>query len=78
MTYQFQNMNSKLLITIDPDILSGQPIFTGTRVPVETLFGHLKVGVSLDDFIDDFSTAFKEQAIAVLALQQSKLTLRHV
>jgi len=52
------------LITIDPDILGGQPVFTGTRVPIETLFDHLEAGISLDEFLEDFSTVTKEQAVA--------------
>jgi uncharacterized protein (DUF433 family) len=50
------------IINIDNDILSGQPVFKGTRVPVESLFDHLEAGVSLDDFLDDFPSVSKEQA----------------
>ena len=59
-------MDLKDLITIDNDILGGQTVFKGTRVPVETLFDHLEAGVSLDVFLDDFPTVTKEQAIALL------------
>jgi uncharacterized protein (DUF433 family) len=59
-------MDIKNLITVDEDILGGQPVFTRTRVPVESLFDHLEAGVSLDEFLDDFPTVTKEQAIAVL------------
>ena len=59
-------MDLHSLITIDPDILGGQPVFAGTRVPVETLFDHLVAGVSLDEFLDDFPTVSKGQAIALL------------
>ncbi len=44
------------LITIDNDILGGQPVFKGIRVPVVSLFDHLEAGVSLDEFLDDFPT----------------------
>ena len=44
------------IITIDNDILGGQPVFKGTRVPVESLFDHLQAGVPLDEFLDDFPT----------------------
>ena len=50
----------------DNDILGGQQVFAGTRVPVETLFDHLEAGVSLDEFLDDFPTVSREQAIAVI------------
>ncbi|RYE32373.1 MAG: DUF433 domain-containing protein [Sphingobacteriaceae bacterium] len=59
-------MNIQSLITIDKDILSGQPVFSGTRVPVETLFDHLKAGVSLDEFLEDFPTVTKEQVVNLL------------
>ncbi len=59
-------MEIKDIITIDPEILSGQPVFTGTRVPVETFFDHLEAGVALDEFLDDFPGVTKEQAIALL------------
>jgi uncharacterized protein (DUF433 family) len=54
------------LITIDPEIHSGSPVFTGTRVPVKTLFDHLEAGDSLEVFLDDFPSVSREQAIAVL------------
>ncbi len=56
----------KDIITIDQEILSGQPVFKGTRVPIETLFLHLEEGISLDEFLEDFPTVEKSQAIAVL------------
>ncbi len=54
------------IINVDEEILAGQPVFRGTRVPVESLFDHLEAGVSLDDFLDDFPTVSKEQAVALL------------
>ena len=59
-------MDIKELITIDDDILGGQTVFKGTRVPIESLFDHLEAGVSLDDFLEDFPTVTKEQAVALL------------
>ncbi len=59
-------MDMKHLISVDNDILGGQPVFAGTRVPVETLFDHLEAGVTLDAFLDDFPSVTKEQAIGVL------------
>ena len=56
----------KELITIDNDVLGGQTVFKGTRVPVESLFDHLEAGISLDAFLEDFPTVSKEQAIALL------------
>jgi len=61
-------MRPEEVISIDQDTLSGTPVFVGTRVPVETLFDHLERGISLADFLDDFPTVSKDQAIAVLEL----------
>ena len=66
-------MNLKELITVDNEILAGQTVFKGTRVPVESLFDHLEAGVSLDEFLDDFPAVTKEQAIALLDRANTKL-----
>lgn len=67
-------MDLKNLINIDKEILSGQPVFAGTRVPVESLFDHLEAGISLDEFLDDFSTVSKEQAVAILDIANKLIT----
>jgi uncharacterized protein (DUF433 family) len=54
------------LITRDPDLLGGTPVFTGTRVPVHTLLDYLEHNQSLDEFLDDFPSVSRERAIAVL------------
>jgi len=51
-----------------PGILGGTPVFTGTRVPVDSLVQHLRSGISLDAFLDDFPSVSREQAEAFLAL----------
>jgi uncharacterized protein (DUF433 family) len=71
-------MELKDLIVIDPEILGGQPVFTGTRVPVETLFDHLEAGVSLEEFLEDFPTVTKEQAIATLEIANKLLTSKNI
>ncbi len=58
-------MNTEL-ITIDPDIHSGTPVFKGTRVPIKTLFDHLEAGDSLEVFIEDFPSVSRQLAVAVL------------
>ena len=65
---------STKVINIDPEILGGTPVFFGTRVPIESLFDHLEDGVSLDEFLDDFPTVGREQAIEVLAMAEEVLT----
>ena len=71
-------MDIKEVITVDNDILGGQPVFKGTRVPVESLFDHLEAGVTLNEFLDDFPTVSKEQAIALLDIANKILTSKNV
>ena len=54
------------LITVDPDIQSGAPVFARTRVPVQNLFDYLEEGDSLDGFLKQFPSVPRDQAIAVL------------
>jgi len=56
----------KLPIHSDPDILGGTTVFVGTRVPVRSLFEYLEDGCSLDEFLENFPTVCKSDAIAVL------------
>lgn len=51
-----------------PGRLGGTPVFTGTRVPVDSLVHHLRTGTTLDAFLDDFPSVSREQAEAFLAL----------
>ena len=57
----------------DPEILGGTPVFVGTRVPFQTLLDYLEAGDPLDEFLDDFPTVTRQQAIA--ALEQAKEAL---
>ena len=52
----------------DPEIMSGEPVFVGTRVPVKALFDHLEAGDSFDVFLDAFPSVTREQAIAALEI----------
>jgi len=61
------------LINRDPEIMSGTPVFMGTRVPVQTLFDWLESGETLDFFLENFPTVSREQAIAVLELYKDLL-----
>jgi uncharacterized protein (DUF433 family) len=65
-------------INIDKEILSGNPVFKGTRVPVQTLFDHLEKGVPLDEFLKDFPTVGKDQAIAVLEIAGKLMTSKNI
>jgi uncharacterized protein (DUF433 family) len=63
----------RLPITIDPEIVSGSPVFRGTRVPVEALISNLEDGLSLDEFLNNFPTVTREQAVQVLEFSKSTL-----
>lgn len=54
----------------DPDILGGTPVFTGTRVPVDSLIQHLRHGKRINEFLDDFPSVQREQAEAFLQLAE--------
>ena len=75
---KFGSMELKDLITIDPDILGGQPVFKGTRVPIETLFDHLESGVSVNEFLNDFPAVTREQVVATLEIANKFLTAKNV
>lgn len=70
-------MEAPTLINSDPDILGGTPVFTGTRVPIWSLFVHLEKGISLEDFLDDFPTVERSQAIGVLEIANRLVSSRH-
>lgn len=54
------------IISRSPDIMSGTPVFAGTRVPVQTMIDYLAGGHPLDEFLDDFPTVRREQALELL------------
>ena len=59
---------STAAITIDPETMSGIPVFTGTRVPIQSLWDYLGTGETLDEFLENFPSVRREQALEVLAL----------
>ena len=66
-------MKANLPIEVDPEIMSGAPVFRGTRVPVQSLFEYLEDNLSLDEFLDCFPTVKREDAIAVLEHSKCEL-----
>ena len=62
------------LIERNPEILGGKPVFAGTRVPIRIMLEHLEAGDRLDDFLDDFPSVSREQAVAVLERAIVELT----
>jgi uncharacterized protein (DUF433 family) len=65
--------SEKNLIEVDPEKLGGTPVFYGTRVPIQNLFDCLETGETVDQFLDQFPTVTREQALAVL--EESKVRL---
>ncbi len=65
---------SKAVINRNPNILGGTPVFTGTRVPVRILMEYLETGDSLDDFLDQYPSVSREQAVQLIELATEKLT----
>jgi uncharacterized protein (DUF433 family) len=70
-------MTSKTaVIHSDPEILGGTPVFVGTRVPAQALFGYLEGGETLDEFLHQFPSVTREQAIAALEQARDGLLTR--
>ena len=55
------------VISRSPEVMSGTPVFVGTRVPVQTIIDYLAGGHPLEDFLEDFPTVTREQALELLA-----------
>lgn len=61
-------MTAADVISSDPEVQGGAAVFTGTRVPVKNLIDYLEAGDSLEEFLDDFPSVTREQAVAALEL----------
>ena len=61
------------VVSVDPDIMSGTPVFAGTRVPARTLIDYLEGGDALDVFLEDFPTVSRAQAIAFLEAASERI-----
>ncbi len=59
-------MKKNSVVAVDPEIMSGTPCFAGTRVPARTLLDYLEGGETLDEFLEQFPTVSRKQAIAFL------------
>lgn len=66
-------MDVKELVEVDPEKMSGTPVFTGTRVPIKHLFDYLEGGDTLEIFLDDFPTVTRDQVLGVLELSRDTL-----
>ncbi|MBD2518928.1 MAG: DUF433 domain-containing protein [Nostoc sp. ChiSLP01] len=59
-------LKNSSIISASPEIMGGTPVFTGTRVPVQTLLDYLMAGESIDDFLDGFPTVTRKQVLGFL------------
>ena len=66
------------VVTVDPDVLSGAPVFRGTRVPVANLFDYLAAGETLESFLDGFPAVTRAMALAAIAEASQALAEAHV
>lgn len=66
-------MQLREIVHSDPDILDGTPVFVSTRVPVQSLFDYLEGGETLDEFLRQFPSVKRDQAIAALDLARVTL-----
>jgi uncharacterized protein (DUF433 family) len=66
-------MSQEMLIQRSEELLGGTPVFTGTRVPVQTLFDYLEEGDTLDEFLEDFPAVSREHAVKVLERMKEAL-----
>jgi uncharacterized protein (DUF433 family) len=63
----------KPVVTCSTDVLGGTPVFTGTRLPVQTLIDYLEGGETIDDFLEGFPTVGREQVVAFLEDARDKM-----
>jgi uncharacterized protein (DUF433 family) len=63
----------KPVISRSPDVMGGTPVFSGTRVPVQTLLDYLEAGESIDDFLGGFPSVSREQVIRFLEQAKDRL-----
>ena len=68
-----QKAQLRELVWVDPDRMSGEPCFKGTRVPVQTLIDHIEGNSTLDDFLKGFPSVSREQAIRFIELAKDNL-----
>ncbi len=61
------------IINVDSEIMSGTPVFNGTRVPLQNLFDYLETGDSIEEFLEDFPSVRREQVVGLLEISQKMI-----
>jgi uncharacterized protein (DUF433 family) len=69
---------AQTIISRSPDVMSGAPVFAGTRVPVQSLIDYLAGGHPLEEFLEDFPTVSREQALALLQKLKDSLVTAQI
>ncbi len=70
-------MNIEDIVLVDKDVLSGTPVFHGTRVPVKALLDYLEQGEDIDVFLNHFPTVKREQVLEFLEISAKEYLLKH-
>ncbi|MDQ3020343.1 MAG: DUF433 domain-containing protein [Bacteroidota bacterium] len=65
-------------INIDPETMGGTPVFTGTRVPIQALFDYIETGETIEEFLENFPSVSREQAVEVLKKARTIITKEKV
>ncbi len=65
-------------VSIDPETMGGTPVFSNTRVPIQTLFDYLEAGDTLESFLDDYPSVSMEQALELLKMAKTTLTTERI
>jgi uncharacterized protein (DUF433 family) len=69
---------AQTVISRSPDVMSGAPVFAGTRVPVQSLLDYLAGGHPLEEFLEDFPTVRREQALELLKKLKASLATAQI
>jgi len=71
-------MRNFTAITVHPEIQDGAPVFSGTRVRIETFYDFMRIGVSVSEFLDEFPSITRDQALEVYDLVKQKYTVDQI
>ncbi|MCB0543667.1 MAG: DUF433 domain-containing protein [Saprospiraceae bacterium] len=71
-------MRNFTAITVHPEIQDGAPVFSGTRIRIETFYDFMRIGVSVSEFLNEFPSITRDQALEVYDLVKQKYTLYQI
>jgi uncharacterized protein (DUF433 family) len=71
-------MNSLNAVTVHPEIQDGAPVFSGTRIRIETFFDYHRIGVSINEFLSDFPSITRDQVMEVSHLVKQSYSLEQI